>query len=139
MRILIIGDSCIDVFVYGTCERLCPDAPVPILVPTKTVENGGMAKNVYDNVKSIYEKVDLMTNKKIITKTRYVDEKTNQMMVRVDSENTFLDRISGLEKIPFQNYEIVIISDYCKGFLNKEDIRFICEKHKNVFIDTKKY
>lgn len=138
MSILVIGDSCIDVFVYGKCERLCPDAPVPILVPTKIVENGGMAMNVYDNVRSIFENVDIITNKKIITKTRYVDQKTNQMMVRVDSENSLLDRIENIEKIPFDKYEIIIISDYCKGFLEKDDIEFICNNHENVFIDTKK-
>jgi D-beta-D-heptose 7-phosphate kinase/D-beta-D-heptose 1-phosphate adenosyltransferase len=136
--ILVIGDSCVDIFVYGKCQRLCPDAPVPILIPTKKIENGGMAKNVYDNIKSIYHNVDLITNENIITKTRYVDEKTNQMMVRVDSENSLSERIKNLNEIHFDNYDIVIISDYCKGFLNEEDIEFICNNHKNVFIDTKK-
>jgi len=136
--ILVIGDSCVDIFVYGKCQRLCPDAPVPILIPTKKIENGGMAKNVYDNIKSIYDNVDLITNENIITKTRYVDEKTNQMMVRVDSENSLSERIKNLNEIHFNNYDIVIISDYCKGFLNEEDIEFICNNHKNVFIDTKK-
>ncbi len=26
-KILVIGDGCIDEFVYGKCTRLCPDAP----------------------------------------------------------------------------------------------------------------
>jgi bifunctional ADP-heptose synthase (sugar kinase/adenylyltransferase) len=137
-RILIIGDSCIDIYIYGRCDRLCPDAPVPVLIPIKQVENGGMAMNVFDNVKSIHSDVDIITNKKTITKTRYVDAKTNQMLVRVDSETTLLDRIDNLDKIEFDKYELIIISDYCKGFLEKEDIEFICKNHKNVFIDTKK-
>lgn len=136
--ILVIGDSCTDVFVYGKCQRLCPDAPVPILIPTKKIENGGMAKNVYNNIKSIYDDVNLITNENVITKTRYVDEKTNQMMVRVDSENNLSERVKNLDKIIFSNYDIIIISDYCKGFLNEDDIKFICDNHKNVFIDTKK-
>ena len=28
-KILVIGDSCKDVHIYGKCERMCPDAPVP--------------------------------------------------------------------------------------------------------------
>jgi len=137
-KILIIGDSCEDIYVYGKCDRLCPDAPVPVLIPQKTVRNGGMAMNVFDNIKSIYENVDIITNKKIITKTRYVDEKTNQMLVRIDSEQTSLKRITDLDKINFDDYSIIIISDYCKGFLEKEDIEYICNNHKNVFIDTKR-
>lgn len=137
-KILIIGDSCEDVYIYGKCDRLCPDAPVPVLIPQKTVKNGGMAMNVFENIKSIYENVDIITNKKVIKKTRYVDEKTNQMLVRIDSEQTLLERITDLDKINFTDYSIVIISDYCKGFLEKEDIEYICNNHENVFIDTKK-
>ena len=137
-KILIIGDSCKDVYVYGKCERLCPDAPVPVLIPINQIENGGMAMNVFDNIKSIHQDVDIITNKKIITKTRYVDFKTNQMLVRVDSENTLLDRVENLNKIDFNKYDIIVISDYCKGFLEISDIKYICENHTNVFIDTKK-
>ena len=48
-RILVIGDSCKDVHVYGKCERMCPDAPVPVFVPTKLKENLGMAGNFLGN------------------------------------------------------------------------------------------
>ena len=34
--------------------------------------------------------------------------------------------------------DAIIISDYCKGFLEEEDIEFICENNDNVFVDTKK-
>ena len=34
--------------------------------------------------------------------------------------------------------DAIIISDYCKGFLEEDDIKWICEKNKNVFVDTKK-
>ena len=43
MSILVIGESCLDVFMYGECKRLCPEAPVPVFNPTHKVENGGMA------------------------------------------------------------------------------------------------
>ena len=35
-------------------------------------------------------------------------------------------------------YDAIIISDYDKGFLTREDIEFICNNHECVFIDTKK-
>jgi len=137
-RVLIIGDSCRDIYIYGRCDRLCPDAPVPVLIPTKTIENGGMAMNVFDNVKSIHENVDIITNKELITKTRYVDEKTNQMLVRVDSDKSSVDKLKDLMSIRLQDYDVIIISDYCKGFIGVEEIKWLCNNHKNVFIDTKK-
>ena len=33
--ILIIGDSCKDVFIYGDIERISPEAPIPVFVPTR--------------------------------------------------------------------------------------------------------
>ena len=35
MKILVIGDSCEDVFRYGEVNRLAPEAPVPIIKPDK--------------------------------------------------------------------------------------------------------
>ena len=49
-KVLVIGDSCTDVFIYGKVERLCPEAPVPVLNPTHQTQNGGMAKNVKSNL-----------------------------------------------------------------------------------------
>ena len=125
MKILVIGDSCQDVFIYGKCERLCPDAPVPVFIPLKTKKMGGMALNVYENLKSLKLDVDLITNTKKVTKTRYVDEKTNQMIIRVDSEKTLSFRIDRLNDINFDSYDAISISDYNKGFLEYGDIKFI--------------
>lgn len=138
MKILVIGDSCQDVFIYGKCERLCPDAPVPVLVPYRQKNMGGMALNVFENVKSLGVDVDIITNKKKITKTRYIDDVSNQIILRVDSEKNGYDRIKNLESIDFEKYDAVIISDYNKGFLNYEDIKYICDNHSYVFVDTKK-
>jgi bifunctional ADP-heptose synthase (sugar kinase/adenylyltransferase) len=138
MKILVIGDSCQDVFIYGKCDRLCPDAPVPVLIPYKTKTMGGMALNVYENVKSLGVDVDIITNKKKITKTRYIDEVSNQQILRVDSEKNGYDRIQNIDSIDFNQYDTIIISDYNKGFLLYEDIKFICNNHNYVFIDTKK-
>ena len=33
MTILIVGDSCIDEFVYGSIFRMSPEAPVPVFQP----------------------------------------------------------------------------------------------------------
>ncbi len=87
MKILVIGDSCKDVFIYGKANRLCPEAPVPVFIPQRKTETGGMAANVYENIESLGVEVDLVTNSEVITKTRYVEEKTDHQIIRVDSDS----------------------------------------------------
>lgn len=138
MKILVIGDSCTDVFVYGKVDKLCPEAPVPVLVPHRVVENGGMAANVYGNIKSLGVDVELITNEEPVTKTRYIEENTNHQIVRVDSQVGKNTRVKSLHKIDFNQYDAVVISDYNKGFLDYSDIEYICKSHPTTFIDTKK-
>ncbi len=136
-RILVIGESCRDVFVYCDAIRLCPDVPVPVLNIRNQTDNPGMAKNVHRNIKSLTDKCDLITNENWynITKTRYVDEKSNHMFFRVDtSHDIFRIDLSSID----YDYEIIVISDYNRGFLLEDDIAEICSNHPNVFIDTKK-
>ena len=137
-RILIIGESCRDIFVYCDTMRLAPDIPVPVLHVAKKTENPGMAKNVERNVKALHPYCDIATNKnwRVITKTRFMHEKTPQAFFRVDSKHSHPR--ADVRKIPLKKYDIIGISDYNKGFLTQDDIRYICEHHPSVFVDTKK-
>jgi len=38
-KILVIGELGTDVFVYGEVKRICPEAPVPVLNPTREFES----------------------------------------------------------------------------------------------------
>lgn len=138
MKILVIGESCKDIFVYCEAKRLCPDFPVPVLNVVKTVTNPGMAANVYRNIQKFEKSCQLVTNDnwESITKTRYVDEKSNHHFVRVDSPHIF-DPVQ-ITRDFLLNFEIIAISDYNKGYLTHETIKFICENHPVVFVDTKK-
>jgi len=149
MTILVIGEVCTDVFIYGEIKRLSPEAPVPVLNPVKEISNDGMAKNVLNNVAALKVEVFSVTNKNSIRKVRYVDYKSNQLVLRVD-EHDFCDRIEkdvllGIkDNVSYMSlagkftFDAIIISDYCKGFLKEDDIQYICENNKNVFVDTKK-
>jgi len=149
MKILIVGDSCTDVFVYGDVTRLSPEAPVPVFNPLRKTENYGMARNVANNVEALESVIYTITNKNSIRKVRYVEDKSNQLILRVD-EHDYCDRIDDDTLSSIQDnkchitmtgtvdVDAIIISDYCKGFLEEEDIEFICENNDNVFVDTKK-
>lgn len=137
-KILVLGESCRDIFVYCKAERLAPDMPIPVLSIIEQKENPGMAANVERNIKSIFSNVNLYTNAKWeeVTKTRYMHRDTNHIFIRVDTDH-HIPRIK-VENIPLSKYDIIAISDYNKGFLHEEDITYIVERHNNVFIDTKK-
>ena len=138
-KFLVIGDSCIDKFIYGTCERICPEAPVPVFNPTKIKTNGGMAKNVQANIQALGIDCDIITNGELITKTRYVDIKTNQMLLRVDEHDYVKTKVDIRDvEQRISGYDGVVIADYNKGFLLEEDIEDIVEMHKSVFLNTKK-
>ena len=136
MKILVIGDSCIDKFIYCDIERICPEAPVPVLKPKKSKTNPGMASNVVENLKSLGAEVDILTNDNTIIKTRYVDTRSGQMVMRVDKNDKCTKYRGVYETV---DYDAIIISDYCKGFLTEVDIEAFAERATcPVFLDTKK-
>lgn len=139
MRILVLGESCVDEFVYGKAERLAPEAPAPVFVPTRSTSNPGMAANVVENLKALGAEVDFLTNKNKITKTRYVDDKTNHLLLRVDIGDDKVEPFNVVaQDFNLDKYDAVVISDYCKGFIDEYAISAICNIYPKVFIDTKK-
>lgn len=129
-----------DIFIYGTTPRLSPEGPAPVFVPSKEKYNDGMAGNVKSNLISLGCTVDLITNISSITKTRYVHESSNTLLLRVDEGDGGVSRILDLElkSINFLEYNMIVISDYNKGFLYEDDIAYIGFNHPNVICDTKK-
>ena len=134
-KVLVIGDGCIDVFIYGTCKRLSPEGPVPVFIPKNTTQNMGMAGNVLRNLESLGLQVDFITNDELITKTRYIETSRNHLLLRIDDEQ----ELKPVENLPIiEDYKAVVISDYDKGFLSKKIISKILSSAKISFLDTKK-
>lgn len=136
-QITVIGESCTDIFVYCEAVRLAPDLPVPVLGEIQTKLNPGMAANVVRNLEALSISTNLVTNEnwKSITKTRYVHDQSNHMFFRVDTSHD-IARLN-IREVKLDS-EIILISDYNKGFLKESDIEYICNFHPKVFLDTKK-
>ena len=141
MKIAIVGDACTDVYVYGSCDRLCPEGPVPVLNKIHQIDSGGMALNVFNNLQTFFgEDVDFYSNDlHNILKVRYVDEKTNQLLLRVDHNDT-CDRITDhiIQKIKDEKYDAIVVSDYCKGFMTDEDLIELGKAAPISFLDSKR-
>ena len=135
-KVLLIGDSCSDEYVYGICERLNPEAPVPILRETEVKTQKGMAWNVRENLMSFGIEVYILTQEERIIKRRFIDQRYNQQLLRVDIE----DEVKPLEyDLPTENFDALVISDYDKGFLTTKRIYELVEWFDGpIFIDSKK-
>jgi len=53
LKILVIGDVMVDVYLWGTVERISPEAPVPVVTCTKRESRLGGAANVALNLISM--------------------------------------------------------------------------------------
>lgn len=120
-KIALIGDLIHDIFIYGTCDKLSPEGPLPLIKQHHIVEKDGGAGNVYHNLKSLELEVDFFhaPNDQISKKTRIIVD--NSILCRYDD-----DRISNTHAFQenllsedFSNYDYVILSDYNKGALHK--------------------
>ena len=139
MKVLLIGDSCEDRYFYGDVKRLNPEAPVPILEYKRGVTSKGMVWNVRENLRSFGVEVYTSTHPEEIIKTRYIDEKSNQQIMRYDVEPK-IEPLSFDFPSEWNNlYDALVISDYDKGFLTTEKIFELTSRFVGpVFIDSKK-
>lgn len=136
-KILLVGDKCVDIYQYGTIDRISPEAPVPVFVPTRSEEREGMAGNVYANLVALDCSVDIFCGHSS-KKTRFVDERSKQQLIRVDEDV----KSSPLQKGFISNindYDAVVISDYDKGLVTYDLVDWIRQEFKGpIFMDTKK-
>lgn len=142
-KIAIIGETCFDQYVFGHCDRVCPEAAALCFSHNnnETTQNEGMAGNVLKNLKSLDHTLDicLISPKSNIIKKRFVDKKYNSIVFREDIADQ-TERID-LNEYDFTRYDCIIFSDYCKGFLFEKDIIDICSRKSEqciTFMDTKK-
>ena len=142
MKITVIGEICDDIFIYGESKKFCPEAPVPIFNPLYKKINKGMAGNVVRNIKSLEKNINIKSfhQTEKITKTRYVDSKTNHMFIRVDNGDQNIKPLKITNKIinSIKESDALIISDYNKGFISFELLKELTNISKFSILDTKK-
>jgi len=148
----VIGDIIIDEYWYGKTTRISPEAPVPIVeLKSKTVSLGGAA-NVYANIKSLSDNVQLHG----MVEQKYRDHFSNKsnlfvvpkmpVKIRVLSEGHYVTRIDDEECVDntklihsLQNNKlegIVFLSDYDKGTLSSPQ-KIIKQLSNKVIVDPK--
>jgi len=131
MKVLVFGDVIIDKYIYGTSERISPEAPVPVVKYQHEVETLGGAGLVYENLKSLGVDVTLLqTEQPRSIKTRVICD--GHYITRIDDDKVADSTavLSNVLRSDFSEYDYVILSDYNKGVLD-ESLKII--EHLNKF------
>lgn len=164
-KILVIGDLILDVYIQGTCDRISPEAPVPVVLQKSSEFKLGGAANVAANISSVGCDVDLIgatgrCDKEGIVMEHLCKEKNinpfffqtlihttvkrriiadGQQMIRIDSEDTITDikqELSDLSEFE-KDYDIVIVSDYAKGFISMDLMKALKSLDVPIIVDPK--
>ncbi len=147
MRFLVIGEIGLDRFVWCSITRLCPEGPVPVVNPRRETDNYGMAGNVVANLRSLgAEHVDSVSPPNTIIKTRYLDEASGQLVLRVDEHDVVpeRDRFNLSLDLPESaaDYDAVIVSEYGKGYVDEMQLQAVARwaalSKVPTLLDTKK-
>jgi len=139
LNVLLYGDDCVDNYQYGTVTRINPEAPVPVFDFVHEETKRGMSSNVAENLNKLGCNIKHITGNVASIKTRIIDERSGQQLLRIDENNISEPIEVSKETIKEYNPDCIIISDYNKGSLEYETIRKIISYYQGpIFIDTKK-
>jgi D-beta-D-heptose 7-phosphate kinase/D-beta-D-heptose 1-phosphate adenosyltransferase len=142
-KILVVGDACLDVYYFGTCDRLSPEAPVPVFKRSNIKTVQGMCLNVAANLRALGNNVNVHRNTEKIRKIRLVDSRSGQHILRVDEEPEIKNiDVREYSRKSLAAFDALVISDYDKGFIGPGDILDIIEPARflgiPIFVDSKK-
>lgn len=141
MCILVIGDYIVDKYIIGTCERLSPEAPVPVVTQFETTSKPGGAANVVENLQALGSKVYFECNHSQYTvKTRIVAD--NHIICRLDDEKYTPYKLN-FSSLKLDDVKYAVLSDYNKGvlhdsqniidYLNSQNIKCLVDPKKSFF------
>lgn len=156
--ITVVGDVMLDRYIRGTCTRVSPEAPVPVVNVESVQDTLGGAGNVAANCASLGCRVNLVGAaeegsdlfslihfhgiepylypcvSQDTRKTRVIAN--DQQVVRYDVDGEVI-RPFCVEQDAYRHAHAIIISDYGKGFVTKELCRRLIESRPAVFVDPK--
>lgn len=130
VKALVCGDSIRDVYHFGKVDRICPEAPAPIFVEDVTLEEvrRGGADNVAHQLEQFGCQVTTLFSSKRSTKHRYFVGHHLLFRLDVDKQGSPPSFINNLSQ-----YDVIVLSDYNKGFLTEEFCQSIIRKAVGVY------
>lgn len=145
--VLVVGDVMLDRYVFGDCQRISPEAPVPVVKVSKRQDKLGGAANVARNIAHLGGKVELLgvigddDNAELFTSILEKEAIQHSLCVQAQSPTTtklrVISRQQQVVRVDFEErstvlaaqtlrdtfdkvvgkHDVVIFSDYDKGAL----------------------
>ena len=135
-KILLLGDSCKDIYQYGYVDRISPEAPVPVFVKTTSEVKYGMVDNVGTNLFALNCDIKVIKGEESI-KTRLLEYRSKQQIVRIDEDVN--SKPVSYKTVDLQQFDAICIADYNKGSISYELIQDLRKDFNGpIFVDTKK-
>ena len=163
--IKVIGDVMLDRWIHGQADRLSPESPVPVLQETYQTSNLGGAANVAVNLANLNLQVELFgaiaedqegveflrlcyensninpvlttSHSVTTTKTRLVSQ-SGQHIMRWDREERYTEqKIREILRHNKKETNILVVSDYNKGVINRSILEWALIKDIKIFVDPK--
>ena len=129
IRALTVGDTMTDRYVFCEANRLCPEGPVPVLVPIKTENANGGAGHAADQLMQLCQASWNFFAASPSVKTRYFVG--HHLVSRVDEDKICPlpddSKIEGLAKHLKESprYDVIVISDYAKGMMSSKFCKWV--------------
>ena len=148
-KILVIGDLMIDQYLWGSCERISPEAPVQVInVDSETSVLGG-AGNVINNLNSLEAEVDVLsvigecdTSKELKDLLLEINVNTNYLVTQKDRVTSKKSRIIASQQQvvrydressdEINNKSEIAILDIFKKIINNYDVILLSDYGKGV-------
>ncbi len=164
LKVLVIGDLMLDHYIFGDCERISPEAPIPVFKNKSESFTLGGAGNLALNLKACGVGVSVLgvlgndkNGKKLkqilkqtgisgkflqeqksfttTTKQRFIAQ--GQQLFRADFEQIERLNLELPEKTELENFDFFIVSDYAKGVVSKELVQELVAIGKPVYVAPK--
>ena len=133
-KVLVFGDQITDRYHKCRATRICPEAPVPVLVKDSTYDTLGGACLVTGNLRSLGLTVKEVTGSRSLKERFYVN---GHLICRVDADSQAVYNCDEALQVEVKQCDAVVISDYCKGAVTTNAIDILIGSGKPVFVDTK--
>ena len=85
-KVLVIGDLIVDQYLWGSCERISPEAPVQVIDIDRESTVLGGAGNVVNNLKKLGAQVDVIS----VVGNSKISRELKKLLADINVDTTFI-------------------------------------------------
>ena len=122
--------------VAANIKSIWPMTDVSVLAPISFFTHRLLRERDIDTSPIKY-KGSVRPHEKELIKTRVIDVKTGRQLIRLDNSKGYDKDTTFYKYKSFDHFDAVVVSDYCKGFVDHQLRESLSKYHGQVYVDTK--